>query len=200
MNVLQWAREHGCVWCSATCEAAASGGHLAVLQYIHQNGCDWNSYMCEAAASEGHLAVLQYLHQNGCPWDSRTSVQAAVNNYLELLRWARQQQPPCPWWFPQCHGDSTLQWYLLHRWRSPSPCMLVYLTQQQAHLPPRHRACARVFATAMTNAFLVLRAALPDKTPHEVVLSIVTLAFSEPSRPIELARFNRNRMTRAKLL
>ena len=29
------------------------------------------------------------------------------------------------------------------------------------------------------EAFILLKAALPDKTPHEVVLSIVTLAFSE---------------------
>ena len=44
----------------------------------------------------------------------------------------------------------------------------------------------------MTDAFLVLKAALPDKTPHEVVLSIVTLAFSECITLDKLERFNRN--------
>ncbi len=56
--------------------------------------------------------------------------------------------------------------------------MLVYLAQQQAHLPARHLAQARITATEMTFATLSLRAALPDRTPHEDALNIVSLAIT----------------------
>ena len=127
--------------------------------------------VCSAAAKHGHLNILKWLRHHGCQWDSHTSRQAAVNNHLELLRWARQQQPPCPLW--------SCQERLECRIRDPvGPCMLVYLVQQRAHLHAPHLAKARVAATKMTYAFLSLRAALPDRTPHEVVLGIVNLAFS----------------------
>ena len=55
--------------------------------------------------------------------------------------------------------------------------MLLYLAQQQVPLLPNLYVKACVCATAMTNLFLSLRAALPDRTPHEVVLDVVSLAF-----------------------
>ena len=137
----------------------------------HQHGCEWGPGTCSAAAEGGNLTILRWLRQQGCPWDFHTSHRAAFYIHLELLRWARQQQPPCPLWSHQeFHG-------LL--WLAIDPCVLVYLAQQQVRLPARLQTQACVSATAMTHAFLSLRAALPDRTPHELVLSIVSLAFSK---------------------
>ena len=125
--------------------------------------------VCRAAAQRGNLSVLKWLRQHGCPWDSPTSHDAAAGSHLELLKWARLQQPACLLWSRrECYE---LFVHKIH------PCMLVYLVQQQAHLPARHLAHARV-AAEMTYAVLSLRAALPDRTPHEVVLKIVSLAFA----------------------
>ena len=63
--------------------------------------------------------------------------------------------------------------------RRISPCTLVYLAQQEAPMLPRKLAQAHVSATEMTYAVLSLKAALPDRTRHEVVLSILSLAFSD---------------------
>ncbi len=171
LAVLQYARQNGCAWSSGTCEAAARGGHLAVLQYARQNGCAWSSWTCEAAARGGNPSILRWLHQHGCPWDCWTSISAAVHGHSEVFEWARQQQPPCPLW--NCTRDHMI-WF-----RRISPCTLVYLAQQEAPMLPRMLAQAHVSATEMTYAVLSLKAALPDRTPHEVVLSIVSLAFSD---------------------
>ena len=58
-----------------------------------------------------------------------------------------------------------------------SPCMLVYLLQQQAPLPAKTLAQAHIAATEMTSAVLLLEAALPDRSPLEIVLYILSLAF-----------------------
>ena len=171
LAVLEWARQRGCPWDSSTCAAAARGGHLEVLQFAHQNGCECGPDTCSEATWHGHLSILMWLRQHGCPWDCWTSIQAAVNNHLELLRWARQQQPPCPLWsdgqIAYVHGCNL------------SPCMLVYLSQQQAPLGDMQLAQAHAAATEMTHAFLSLKAALPDRAPREVMLRIVSLAFSD---------------------
>ena len=90
---------------------------------------------------------------------------------LEVLMWARQQQPPSPWWSQE----------LLQRWLegySIPPNVLVFLRQQQAPLSASQLAQACAAATEMTYTVLSLRAALPDRTSHEVVIIIVSLAFS----------------------
>ena len=171
LAVLQYAHQNGCAWDSSTCEAAAGGGHLAVLQYAHQNSCTWGPAVCSAAAELGNLSILRWLRQHGCPWDWRTTSAAAVGDHLEVLRWARLQQPPCPLWPRQ----EQLRLII----RNLSPCMLVYLLQQQAPMSARHLAQARAAATKMTYAVLSLRAALPDRTPHEAVLKIASLALMQ---------------------
>ena len=174
LAVLQYAHQNGCAWSSWTCGAAARGGHLAVLQFAHQNGCQWNPRTCSAAAESGNLSILKWLRQHGCPWDSFTSRGAAVYGHFELLKWARQQQPPCPWW---SHGSTNTYAYVLEG-HNIRPDVLVFLRQQQAPLNAIYLAQARAAATRMTYAVLSLRAALPDRTPHEVVLNILNLAFS----------------------
>jgi hypothetical protein len=43
------------------------GGHLEVLQWARRHGCPWDEYTCTAAAEEGHLEVLRWARANGCP-------------------------------------------------------------------------------------------------------------------------------------
>jgi len=39
LEVLKWAREHGCPWDARTCEAAAESGHTELLQWAREHGC-----------------------------------------------------------------------------------------------------------------------------------------------------------------
>ena len=168
LAVLQYTRQNGCAWDSGTCEAAAGGGHLEVLQFARQSGCEWGAHVCSAAAAHGNLSILKWLREHGCPWNSCTSLEAAMYNRLEMLKWSRQQQAPCPWW---SHA------YFPMNGHNICPSVLVFLRQQQAPLSASHSAQASAAATETTCAFLSLRAALHDRTPNEVVLTIVTLAF-----------------------
>ena len=109
--------------------------------------------------------MLKWLRQHGCPWDCRTNAKAALNNHLGVLQWARQQQPPCPWW------DNLVGFMIGHDFK---PSVLVFLRQHQAPLDASHLAQLKEMKYAV---ILLLRAALPDRTPLEVVLAIVSLAF-----------------------
>ena len=172
LAVLQFAHQNGCAWHSSTSEAAAGGGHLAVLQYARQNGCEWGPTVCSAAAKHGHLNILKWLRLHGCPWDSHTSYQAAANNKLELFEGDSATATSLPSVATQ--GASSVPPKL----RPTKPLYACDLLQQQAHLHVSHSFKARAAATRMTCAVLSLRAALPNRTPHEVVLGIVNLAFS----------------------
>jgi hypothetical protein len=112
LDVLKWAyqREPAFVIHHPNiCSAAAHNGHLEVLQWARQQGCPWGTATCWLAAEAGHLAVLQWARQHGCPWDEETCAWAAEGGHLELLRWARQQG--CPWdksacaWAASCWPD-----------------------------------------------------------------------------------------------
>ena len=50
LDVLQWAREHGCPWNERTCESAALGKHLSVLQWAKEHGCHYDEKVCSLAA------------------------------------------------------------------------------------------------------------------------------------------------------
>ena len=39
LEVLKWARAHGCPWDESTCAKAAMNGHLEVLQWARAHGC-----------------------------------------------------------------------------------------------------------------------------------------------------------------
>ena len=171
LAVLQYARQNGCAWDSGTCEAAARGGHLEVLQFAHQHDCEWGPRVCSAAAERGNLNILKWLRQHGCQWNFWTNIRAAANNHLEVLRWAQQQQPPCPFW-----NCTKMHFIQLHH---ISPRMLMYLAQHQAPLLPRVHAQACISATEMTVVFLLLKAALPHRTPVDILLAIVSLACSD---------------------
>ena len=67
LEVLQWARAHGCPWDERTCLFAAENGHLEVLQWARAHGCPWDERTCRCAAKNGHLDVLEWARANGCP-------------------------------------------------------------------------------------------------------------------------------------
>ncbi|KAK3255655.1 hypothetical protein CYMTET_35177 [Cymbomonas tetramitiformis] len=82
LEVLEWAREHGCPWYDTTCAAAAEGGHLQ------------GAFTCQCAARGGHLEMLQWAREHGCPWDANTRAAAAGGGHLEVLQWARDHDCP----------------------------------------------------------------------------------------------------------
>jgi len=57
LEVLKWAREHGCPWDATTCKHAANGGHLEMLQWARERDCPWDAQTCSWAAIGGHLEV-----------------------------------------------------------------------------------------------------------------------------------------------
>ena len=66
LEVLRWAREHGCPWDDMTMQSAAVCGHLEVLQWAREHGCPWHADLenkdvdcCTLAAQDGHLEVLK---------------------------------------------------------------------------------------------------------------------------------------------
>ena len=79
LEVLQWAREHGCPWHKGTTYAAAFWGHLEVLQWVREHGCPWHEWTTCAAAREGHLDVLQWVVDNGCLWHEDACDQHQVD-------------------------------------------------------------------------------------------------------------------------
>jgi hypothetical protein len=70
---------------------AAKSGHLEVLQWARQHGCPWDSRTCSYAAIAGHLDVLQWLRENdatGEVWsESRVRTFAGGRRKLEVLTW-----------------------------------------------------------------------------------------------------------------
>ena len=57
---------------------AAAGGRLDVLRWAREHGCDWHASTCSIAAYRGHLAVLQRARAHGCPWDWTKRVHLLV--------------------------------------------------------------------------------------------------------------------------
>ena len=43
-------------------------GHLEILQWARQNGCLWDRRVCYYAAKNGHFNVLIWAKENGCPF------------------------------------------------------------------------------------------------------------------------------------
>ncbi|QBZ80618.1 ankyrin repeat domain containing protein [Pandoravirus celtis] len=115
LDVLQWARTHGCPCDTVAASAAARAGHLHVLQWLYDNKCPWNGDACDEAAKGGHLEVLQWLRANGCPWDPwLCCVRAAEHGHLDVLQWLHANG--CPLSESVCIGAAehghldVLQW------------------------------------------------------------------------------------------
>ena len=89
VELLKWAREHGCPWDERACVAAAKRGHMAVLKWAGEHGCPWDPQTCTEVAYKGNLGILKWLRETGCPWDAGTCSHAAWGGNLEVLEWAR---------------------------------------------------------------------------------------------------------------
>jgi hypothetical protein len=66
-----WLRD----WDWYTCRCLASVGKLEVLQWARAHGCEWNERTCEVAATRGHLEILQWARVHGCEWNREYCLQ-----------------------------------------------------------------------------------------------------------------------------
>ena len=60
------------IWDEDICWSAAQGGHLDVLNWAREHGCPWGMDLCAEAADHGHFHVLKWAREMGCPWDGET--------------------------------------------------------------------------------------------------------------------------------
>ena len=72
----------------SACAASAWGGNLEVLQWAREHGCEWDSRACMYAAAGGHLEVLQWVREQGGAWGDSTTLAAAECGHLEVLTWS----------------------------------------------------------------------------------------------------------------
>jgi hypothetical protein len=94
LEVLKWARKHGCPWDVMTCAAAALGGHLEILQWARANGAPWDVTTCAGAATNKRV-VLKWAREHGCPWNKHACNYAATPGKFEILKWAHGNGCPC---------------------------------------------------------------------------------------------------------
>ena len=96
ISTFVWAVANGCPWqLATTCESLAEGGHLEVLRWAREHGCTWNAGTCTSAAWGGHLEILQWAREHDCPLGEDICTGAALGGHLEVLRWLREHD--CRW-------------------------------------------------------------------------------------------------------
>ena len=79
---------------SRSCINAAEGGYLEVLQWAREHGCAWHEDVCTFAAVGGHLQVQKWAAEHGCRWSApRCARMAHRNGHLEVAQWASAQYP-----------------------------------------------------------------------------------------------------------
>ena len=70
------------------CNISSKKGYVNILKWAREHGCPWGSDTCSSAARNGHLSCLQWARQNGCPWDRRVCLLfAKFSNHTETVRW-----------------------------------------------------------------------------------------------------------------
>ena len=73
-------------------------GHLEVLQWAREHGCPWDKMTCQYAARFGQLEVLQWVRENDATgevwseWCVRTF--AGVPRMVEVLTWVDELSGP----------------------------------------------------------------------------------------------------------
>jgi len=73
LSTFVWAVANGCPWqCAKTCRTLAQSGHLEVLRWAREHGCPFDWRTCASAASGGHLEVLRWLREHDCPWNENS--------------------------------------------------------------------------------------------------------------------------------
>jgi hypothetical protein len=101
LSMFIWGVANGCRWqCAATSRSLVRGGHLEVLRWAREHGCPLDGESCASAALGGHLEVLRWLREHDCRWNEWTCANAALRGHLEVLKWARERQ--CSWNVETC--------------------------------------------------------------------------------------------------
>jgi len=133
-------------WDLCTTTKAASGGHLEVLRWAREHGCPWNEGTCSSAADGGHLEVLRWAREHHCPWGTNTCFFAAAQGHLEVLRWARAHG--CPWHKRRCHSVSWRH-SETHAWGACATIMgrMPHIITHNIPTPMRRRQMSRWRAT-----------------------------------------------------
>lgn len=95
LNVIKWARAHGCYWDEHTFSYAALHDDIEMIEWLYNNGCPWDDSTCYSAASFGHLEILKWVRERGCPWGLEACCAAAYSGHLHVIVWALENG--CPW-------------------------------------------------------------------------------------------------------
>lgn len=86
LEVLQYARAHGCSWSGNVIVNAAQNGHVEA----YENSCPFNDYICTRAAFAGQLNALKWAVAHGCRVTSAVSALAAETGNMEILLWLHE--------------------------------------------------------------------------------------------------------------
>ena len=87
LEMLKFAREHGCFFSPVLCAHAADGGSAELLVWLRENGCPWDENTCYYAAGGGHLDTLMWARENGCPWDAYECFDTARDAHPHIAKW-----------------------------------------------------------------------------------------------------------------
>ena len=99
VEVLEYLREEGCLWCKKVDLgfAALERGRLEVLKWLKREGCEFGSGAHNVTAEWGRIEILEWLRSEGYRFDESTCTAAACEGELETLKWLRNLDPPCLW-------------------------------------------------------------------------------------------------------
>ncbi|AJF97433.1 ankyrin repeat protein [Pandoravirus inopinatum] len=88
VDMIRWARQHGCPWSPEACTEAAHQGNLSLFQWLRDEGCPWDNWACTiAAASGGHLEVIARIMADRPPLDEWICAGAAMRRQSVVLDW-----------------------------------------------------------------------------------------------------------------
>ena len=105
LEVLKWAREHGCPWedkivdnaGADCCALTAWDGHLELSKWLRKQACPWDERTCaycRIGRAPGGIEVASGSRLSvGCG-HAETCAWAAEGGHLEVRMWAREQHFP----------------------------------------------------------------------------------------------------------
>lgn len=77
-----------CPWTEETCSQAVQGGHVEILQWAREHGCKWDQSCYLLASSHGRLALLKWARENGAPWNRDECLMAAQSGkHQHVVEW-----------------------------------------------------------------------------------------------------------------
>lgn len=88
LNVIKWARKHGCHWNEKTFSYAAMYNDIEMVKWFYENGCPWDEETSYVAAMFGNFDVLKWVSDRGCPWSKDLCIAATDSGHLDIIIWA----------------------------------------------------------------------------------------------------------------